>query len=124
MSPSQTMLGIDQLGFEFMKNVYLIAAIVGALVPYAFFLQHFAVVGFDVGAFVRATFANPAASGFAADLLISSAVFWAWMQSRRPGGPSLVPFIALNCLIGLSCALPAYLYVCARRDVEPIAALG
>jgi len=28
----------------------------------------------------------------------------------------------LNCTIGLSCALPAYLYVCQRRDATSVGA--
>ncbi len=103
-----------------MKNFYLIAAIVGAAIPLVLFAEHFTAAGFSVGTFIRAVFANPAAAGFAADVLISSAVFWALMQVRRPTGPVLWPFIVLNCAIGLSCALPAYLYTCARRDVEAV----
>jgi hypothetical protein len=107
-----------------MKNVYLVAAIVGAVIPLALFAEHFAVAGYDPGAFVRAVFANPAAAGFAADVLISSAVFWMLMGVRRPDGPAPLPFIVLNCAIGLSCALPAYLFVCARREMAVIAAPG
>ena len=99
-----------------MKNVYLSAAIIGAVIPLVLFAEHFAASGYDLGAFVRAVFANPAASGFAADVVIASLVFWVWIGTRRPAGPALWPFIVLNCAIGLSCALPAYLYVCARRD--------
>ena len=106
-----------------MKNVYLGAAIVGAVIPLVLFAEHFAAVGYDIGTFVRAVFANPAAAGFAADVLISSAVFWLLM-SRRSGGPTPWPFIVLNCAIGLSCALPAYLYACARRDVAVTAAVA
>jgi hypothetical protein len=51
-----------------------------------------------------------------ADVLISSLVFWVVITARRPAGPTPWPFIVLNCSIGLSCALPAYLYVCARRE--------
>ena len=107
-----------------MKNVYLIAAIVGAVVPLVLFAEHFAAAGFDIGTFVRAVFANPAASGVVADVLISSVVFWVLIASRSPDGPSPAPFIALNCLIGLSCALPAYLYVCARREPERVLVPG
>ncbi len=93
-----------------MKQVYLFAAIVGAVVPYWFFLQHFSIDGLALGAFIAAVFANPAASGFAADLFISSFVFWVYMFRAGPGSPAPWPFIALNLLVGLSCALPAYLY--------------
>lgn len=102
-----------------MKSFYLIAAIVGAVIPLVLFAEHFAAAGFDPGTFIGAVFTNPAASGFAADVLISSLVFWVLITVRRPAGPTPWPFIVLNCTIGLSCALPAYLYVCARRDTAP-----
>jgi hypothetical protein len=100
-----------------MKNVYLIFAIVGAAVPYFFFMQHFASDGLALSAFLGAAFVNPAASGFAADLFISSFVFWAYMFQAGGEAPKAWPFIALNLLIGLSCALPAYLYWRARGVV-------
>ena len=95
-----------------MKNIYLALAIIGAVVPYVFFAQHFGQAGFDIVTFSKAVFANPAASGFTADLFISSFVFWLVMMVRRrsASGPSPILFIVLNLTIGLSCALPAYLY--------------
>ncbi len=95
-----------------MKALYLVAAIVGAIIPYVFFSQHFGSSGFGQSAFVAAVFANPAASGFTSDLLISSFVFWVFMfhRNRFAHGPNPMGFIVLNLLIGLSCALPAYLY--------------
>lgn len=94
------------------KKLYLLLAIGGAVVPYIFFIQHFAAAGFHIGVFVSAVFVNPAAGGFTADLLISSLVFWIFMLHRRGRGEGPGPFwfIVLNLTIGLSCALPAYLY--------------
>lgn len=101
-----------------MKRVYLFLAIVGAIVPYAFFFQHFSSEGVGLLGFVDAIFANPAASGFTADLLVTSAVFWIFMfhQRTRRNGPRPTLFIVLNLLIGLSCAFPAYLYAKERED--------
>lgn len=94
-----------------MKRFYLIAAIVGAVVPYCFFILFIRESGLDLAAFARALFANGAAGGFSADLLIASFVFWGFMLTRcRTGGPRPGWFIVLNLTIGLSCALPAYLY--------------
>lgn len=98
-----------------MRITYLLLAIIGALVPLAFFAGFFADAGFSLPVFARALFVNGAAGGFAADLLITSLVFWIAMFSR-PAGPSPWPFIVLNLCIGLSCALPAYLYVLAGRS--------
>ena len=96
-----------------MRKIYLTLAIIGAVVPYAFFLGFFADHGLSLPQFVSGLFANGAAGGFTADLLISSFVFWLLMfaEQRRGAGPSPYFFLALNLLIGLSCALPAYLYV-------------
>ena len=100
-----------------MKTIYLILALVGAVVPYAFFIQHFSSAGFGLGAFVGALFSNPASGGFTADLLISSAVFWIFMfqQRGRNKGPAPALFVVLNLSVGLSCALPAYLYARERN---------
>ena len=96
-----------------MKNLYLILAIAGAVVPYLFFFQFFGEMGVDLPTFIGALFANGAAGGFTADLLITSLVFWIYIFTRKEG-PTAWPFVILNLTIGLSCALPAYLYVNLR----------
>jgi len=98
--------------------IYLILAIVGAVVPYLFFIQHFGAAGFGLIDFISALFVNSATSGFTSDLVISSLVFWIFMYQRRSSGkgPNPAFFILLNLAIGLSCALPAYLYVTANGN--------
>ncbi|MFT7471061.1 MAG: hypothetical protein ACI8XU_000956 [Kiritimatiellia bacterium] len=97
-----------------LKTVYLILAILGAVIPIAFFANFAAENGLDLFAFVAALFVNGAAGGFTADLLISSFVFWVYMFSNQGDGPKPWAFIALNLCIGLSCALPAYLWARTR----------
>ena len=94
------------------KKLYLLLAIGGAIVPYIFFIQHFADMGLSLSGFISALFVNGAAGGFTADVLISSLVFWIFMFARRGDGKAPGPlwFIVINLTIGLSCALPAYLY--------------
>ena len=94
------------------KNVYLAWAIIGAVLPYMFFLGvfHSEIL---ISGFIPALFVNGPAGGFVVDVLISSAVFWTYMFSQK-SGPKPALFIVLNLTIGLSCALPAYLY---RREV-------
>lgn len=94
-----------------MRNVYLALAIIGAVVPYIFFAQFFADP--EAGSFAAALFANGAAGGFSADLLISSAVFWIFLWQRQARRAWI--YILINLTIGLSCALPAYLYMESRR---------
>jgi hypothetical protein len=95
-----------------MKRLYLILAILGAIVPYIFFVQFFSAEGVTLGRFLSALFANGAAGGISADLLFTSFVFWITMYYRRSkkSGPNPLLFVILNLTIGLSCAVPAYLY--------------
>ena len=96
-----------------MKKAYLVAAILGAIIPCLFFFQFIQLNGVNLPVFISSLFVNGAAGGFSADLLISSFVFWAFMfqQQKMSNAPKPWVFIALNLCIGLSCALPAYLYV-------------
>ncbi len=104
-----------------MKRLYLVLAILGAVLPYAFFIQHFSSEGVSLPRFVTALFANPAAGGFTTDLLFTSGVFWIFMfhQQNRGNGPHPILYIGLNLLIGLSCAFPAYLYAKELKEVTP-----
>lgn len=95
-------------------TVYLVLAVLGAVIPVAFFISFALAEGVSLIAFVMALFVNGAAGGFTADLLISSFVFWVYMFSKNDGPKPLV-FILLNCCIGLSCALPAYLWMTEKK---------
>jgi len=103
-----------------LKTIYLIMAILGTVIPMAFFASFGAESGIDLLAFVSALFVNGASGGFTADLLISSLVFWLYMFSRQGQSNGTAPkpwvFIALNLFIGLSCALPAYLWAASKSD--------
>ena len=92
-----------------MKNVYLIWAVVGTVVPVLCFVGLFHTETIGLMGFFPAIFANGWAAGFAMDLFISSFVFWTWMFTQE-GGPARWPFIVMNLCVGLSLALPAYLY--------------
>lgn len=92
-----------------MRNLFLGLAIIGAVVPYAFFIPFFAEHGVDLLTFVPALFVNGAAGGFTADLLITSLAFWIFLFVEKAERPWI--YIIVNLTIGLSCALPLYLYV-------------
>ena len=98
-----------------MKQIYLTWAIVGAVVPFLFFLGVFHASALGVAGFVPALFANSVVGGFTADLFITSFVFWTYMFTEK-AGPKPWLFIVLNLSIGLSCALPAYL--CRRAAMQ------
>jgi hypothetical protein len=95
-----------------MKKLYFFLAIIGAIIPYFFFFQFIQAEGLNIPAFISALFVNGAAGGFSADLLLASFIFWLLMfqEVKESAGPKPHLFIVLNLTIGLSCALPAYLY--------------
>lgn len=99
-----------------MRNFYLATAVVGTVVPWALFLSFFRQHGLDVPLFLQSLFVNGAAGGFSADVLISILVFWVW--SWRDASKHRVTnwwlVIPSGCLVGLSLALPLYLYL--RND--------
>ena len=99
-----------------MKKIYLALAILGTVVPYLFFFQFFAESGINLPAFVGGLFVNWAAGGFSADLLITSLVFWLYLYERRE--PKLWMYMILNLTIGMSCAVPLYLYLTADKRAE------
>jgi len=101
-----------------MQKTYLVLAIIGAIIPYIFFSQFLAYQ--SIGDFVPALFANGAAGGFSADLLISSVVFWVFLWQRE--APKAWVYVLINLTIGLSCALPAYLYMDSRNRAGRAAA--
>ncbi len=96
------------------SSLYLLLAVVGAVVPWLFFARFFGAEGL-AGDFVGALFANGAAGGFSADVLLSSLVFWVFLfpEARRAGVGHPWLFVVINLAIGLSCALPLFLW---RRE--------
>lgn len=98
------------------RHFYLGMAVVGAVVPWLFFGSFFFENGPDVPLFLRSLFANGAAGGFSADVLISIAVFlvWSWRDASRNRVSRWWLVLPASCLVGLSLSLPLYLYLRER----------
>lgn len=95
------------------KQFYLIAAIVGTVLPWLFFGTFFALNGFNIPLFLAGLFNNGAAAGFSTDVLLSIVVFWVWSltDARKHAIQAWWLVIPTSCLVGLSLALPLYLYI-------------
>ena len=109
-----------------MKNLYLALAVLGTVLPYWFFAQHFAEAGLSLPAFLGQAFANPVAAGLSADIVVSSVVFWVLLTVNGDGARIWTWFLVpLNLAVGLSCALPLYLYLrCRDRESASGSAAG
>lgn len=98
------------------RTFYLGMAVAGALVPWLFFGSFFAQNGPDLPLFLQSLFVNGAAGGFSADVLISIAVFWVWSWRDASRQPVRHWWLVLpaSFFVGLSLALPLYLYLRER----------
>jgi hypothetical protein len=99
-----------------MKAFYLIAAIIGGIAPYAVYFGYLAYVPGSSSALSLA-WGSPIAAATLVDFTISCIVFWPFLytESKRLNIRYWWVFIPANCLIGLSFALPAFLYVREQR---------
>lgn len=104
-----------------MTKVYLLFSVLGAIVPGMFFARFLLDQGLELTEFVRQLFANSPAGGFTSDLIITSAVFWIWSfgEARRQDMKHWWAYVVLNLCVGLSCALPLFLYFRELRSGHP-----
>ena len=95
------------------RPFYLAMMVVGTVGPWYFFSGFIGAYGVDLMAFLSALFANGAASGAMTDLLISAFVFWVWSfaDARREGVGNWWLVVPATLAVGLSLALPLYLWM-------------
>ena len=91
-----------------MKKLYAALAVAGFILPMSQFALFVRDHGFDVLAFLTLPFANAAASMFAFDLLVSCVVFWTFVFTSNV--PRKWSYVAMTLLVGLSFALPMFLF--------------
>lgn len=96
-----------------MKYFYFFMAVAGGVVPWVFFGSWFYQNGFSPAAFLFAVFQNEAAGAFALDVVISSVVFlvWSFLDAKQDGVKGWFWVLPANFLVGLSLALPVYLFI-------------
>ncbi len=102
-------------GSELVKRFYLVAAIIGAIAPYATYFGYLGSVPGASGALSLA-WGNPIAAATLVDFSISCLVFWPFLfvEAKRLGIKHAWFFVVTNVIIGLSFALPAFLYMRER----------
>ena len=99
-----------------MRNIFLLLAVLGAVLPMYYFISWFEAHGYDLGAMVAAWNVNDATTGLVWDLTVAFAaltvwIFWETVQTRR--WSNLIAIPAALC-IGVSCGLPLYLWLRLR----------
>lgn len=96
-----------------MKQVYILLAIAGAVLPYSQFIPFLQENGLNIALFTSQLFATDISSFFAIDFLISCFIFWIFLyeETRRLHIKYWWLCIIATLTIGLSFALPLFLYM-------------
>jgi hypothetical protein len=95
------------------KHLYLAFAFLGLIVPYWFFISFLTGHGSDGSEFIHQLFGTPISTFFALDLLLSAVVFVRYLrqEAARCSIRHSWIFVVALLTVGLSFALPLFLYV-------------
>jgi hypothetical protein len=94
-----------------MKRTYAILCLLGALLPYWFFLPFLLEHGLNIPLLVAQIFATPTAAFFSTDVLLSSLALWAFIYFETRKRPIKYWWLSVlaNLVVGVSLALPLFL---------------
>jgi lysylphosphatidylglycerol synthetase-like protein (DUF2156 family) len=103
-----------------MQWVYLILAILGTVLPLSQFAPFLVANGLNLRLFFEQLFQNHISSFFAMDVIVSSLALWVFVfsEGRRRQMKNLWIYVVCNLLVGVSLALPLFLYFRERRNFE------
>lgn len=100
-----------------MPWLYLIAAILGTILPLSQFVPFLSMHGLDGKLFFEQLFQNQISAFFGMDVIVSSFALWLFVfsEGRRRGMKNLWLYVACNLAVGVSLALPLFLYFRERK---------
>ena len=100
-----------------MKNIFLVLAILGFITPYYFFLQVPPESVSNIAGLVQPLFANNFMKGVGMDLTVSVIAFWVFVfaEANRLQMKNAWLYLAATLMVGLSFALPLFLYFRERK---------
>ena len=95
-----------------MQWLYLLVAILGAALPLSQLVPFVAAHGLDVPLLFRQLFETNAAAFFGLDVIVSSVALWLFVftEGRRRRMKNLWVYVACNLAVGVSLALPLFLF--------------
>ncbi len=94
------------------RNLYLLGVVLGLVLPYLYFIPFVMEHGLDAGLFINQLFANRISAFFGMDVIVSSLVLWVFVfaEGKRLGMKHLWVYVVCNLTVGVSLALPLFLY--------------
>jgi hypothetical protein len=100
-----------------MQWLYLVAAILGTVLPLSQLVPFLTANGFDLPLLFRQLFQTHASGFFALDVIVSSLVLWIFVytEGRRLRMRHLWFYVLCNLAVGVSSALPLFLFFRERK---------
>ena len=100
-----------------MQWLYLVAAILGTVLPLSQFIPFLIAHGLDIPLFFEQLFQNHVSGFFGMDVIVSSLVLWLFVfsEGRRRGMNNLWLYVVCNLAVGVSLALPLFLFFRERK---------
>jgi hypothetical protein len=100
-----------------MQWLYLIAAILGTVLPLSQFIPFLTAHGLDIPLFFEQLFQNHVSGFFAMDVIVSSLVLWLFVfsEGRRRGMSNLWLYVVCSLAVGVSLGLPLFLFFRERK---------
>lgn len=100
-----------------MQWLYLVIAIVGTALPLRFLTVFLMNHGLNIPLFFQQLFQNDISAFFGVDVIISSVALWIFIfsEGRRRKMSKLWVYVMCNLLVGVSLALPLFLFFRERQ---------
>ena len=97
--------------------LYLIVAILGTILPLSQLVLFLEMHGMDGKVFFEQLFQNHISAFFGMDVIVSSFALWLFVfsEGRRRGMKNLWLYVACNFAVGVSLALPLFLFFRERK---------
>ena len=97
--------------------LFLLGAIPGCVLPLNYFVRFVAAEGLNVSLFFQQLFHNNVSALFAMDVFVSAIVLWifVFVEGKRRNMKALWVYVAATMLVGVSLALPLFLFVRERH---------
>lgn len=104
-----------------MQWLYLVTAILGTILPLSQLIPFLTTYGFDIPLFFQQLFQNHVSGFFGMDVIVSSLALWLFVfsEGRRRRMSNLWLYVVCNVALGVSPALPLFLFF-RERKINPV----
>lgn len=100
-----------------MQWLFLIAAILGTVLPLSYLIPFLAANGFDLPLLFKQLFQNNVSAFFGVDVMVSALTLalLVYSEGRRRGMKNLWVYVLCTLLVGVSLGLPLFLFFRERK---------